>query len=181
MGKWLAAAERPLTLHILHPGGAAAAHAEAKEAAEAEDPFAVPYKAPVTMAADSTHPAAKLGQISSYTFEKPGALGFRDLAEIDEGVVIQGLAPNSFAAALGIPLGGIIINVNGDDAKLQKEKLMKQMNNATRPMTILVVLASTTYIANALAQRETRPKLEAQDAGNAVQPHIRAASARPDP
>ena len=171
VGKWLATAERPLTLQILHPGGAAAVHARVAAIAEAEDPFAVPYKAPLDTPADSKHPAAKLGPISSHTFDKPGSLGFKELSDIDEGVVITSLGTNSAAATLGVPVGGIIIGVNGDDAKLQKDKLSKQMSTASRPLTLLVVAASSNFIANAMAQREARPNPETQGAGSAVQPY----------
>ena len=174
VGKWLAAAERPLVLHILHPGGAAAARAGTASASEAEDPFAVPYKAPLAEPTNSSHPAArkKLGPISSHIFEKPGSLGFKDLQEIDEGVVISSLVPGSAASSLGVPVGGVIISVNGEDAKLQKGPLTKQMASASRPMTLLVISVGSTYLANAIAQRESRPAPEvATAAGNAVQPY----------
>jgi S1-C subfamily serine protease len=148
VGKWLAAAERPLIMDIMHPGGAAAAHAGTEAANAAEDPFALEYNAPQLAPTDLQHPAASLGPISSHTF-KDDNLGFKDLREVEEGVVIAAIAPGSAASQSGVPFGGIIIAVNGDEARMQKSALSRQMSSASKPMTLMIVAAPPSFVAQA--------------------------------
>jgi hypothetical protein len=67
VGRWLAAAERPLLLHIMHPGGAGAAAAAAGTVAAADAEELETHAASLKMP-ECNHPAAKLGPISSHTF-----------------------------------------------------------------------------------------------------------------
>ena len=129
--KWIAAAERPLVLQIMHPGGAAAAAELTTVKEEADDPFAVVYNAPIDVST-SKHPGAKLGPISTHQFQS-GPLGFKELLEIDEGVVVSAVAPGSAAATSGVPIGGVIIAVNDEEAKTGKVALNKQMAAASKP------------------------------------------------
>ena len=116
VGKWLATAERPLVLQIMHPGGAAAAQSSLTAVNNtADDPFAVQYQAPQTKS--YTHPAANLGPVSSHMFDTSN-LGLKDLQEVNEGVIIAGIQSGSAAAAQGVETGSIIIAVNGDEARM---------------------------------------------------------------
>ena len=162
--KWIAAAERPLVLQIMHPGGAAAAAELTTVKEEADDPFAVVYNAPIDVST-SKHPGAKLGPISTHQFQS-GPLGFKELLEIDEGVVVSAVAPGSAAATSGVPIGGVIIAVNDEEAKTGKVALNKQMAAASKPMTLLVAAASSSHIAASAARREKEANAQAAAKSN---------------
>lgn len=163
VGKWLIEAERPLTLLILHPGGSAAAVANLTAVAEADDPFAVPYKAPINSPALQTHPGAGMGPISEHTFPEK-AIGITEFHEIEEGVVVVAVAPGSSASS--VPVGGIVVAVNNEEARLQRSGLLKQMANAQRPMTLLIAAAPPVVtLANMRRQSEESEQTKNSSSG----------------
>ena len=139
VGKLLATDERPLTIHILHPGGPAAAMAsDAEDETLSYDEFAVPARSAPT--APPSHPAASLGPITSHVLTQ-GLSGLKGFEETDSGVQISSLVPGSAATEAGLAVGGIIVSINGEEASLRKAALAKQLANADLPTKLLVVNA----------------------------------------
>lgn len=149
---WLATDERPLTLLILHPGGAAAVIASGTESADdsAVDEFAVPAagtpvplnqgqrKSETTVApskAQKTGRAASSTDATPYTFG-PGPMGLT-LSDASHGVIVS--AVNGAAEALAVPMGGVLIRINSEGAAgLSKAAATKLIAKASRPVTLMI-------------------------------------------
>ena len=95
------------------------------------------------------HPAlAVVGvTISSYEFTipgKPAALGIKTLKDTSaHGVAVGAVAATSPAKERGIPVGGVIIAVNGVAAELEKGALAKQIAQASRPLSLLMAWSNS--------------------------------------
>ena len=154
VGKWLAAAERPLVIQIMHPGGAAAAQASMSAATSTDDdPFAVQYEAPQNAAERRySHPAAKYRPIDTLTLDAT-SLGIKEMQETDEGVMVTAVIDGSAASTSGLSTGTIIIAINGEEAPMQKSAVSEQLRRALRPVTLTVVAAPERVVALAARRR----------------------------
>ena len=63
-------------------------------------------------------------------------IAMRDVGDEGDGVVIDRLKADSQAAALGVPIGGRIMSINGEVAESIRPLLAAQLKSATRPTTL---------------------------------------------
>lgn len=84
------------------------------------------------------------------------------------GTVIRRLKPGSQAAALGVPIGGTIVFVNGETAATDKEQLSSQLGSASRPTTLLI--APPVFDAALAIQVEAMIRTFDVDGGSIIEP-----------
>ena len=95
------------------------------------------------------HPALAVAGVTISTHEflapgKPAALGIKTLKDTPEhGAAVGAVAANSAAKDSGVPVGGVVVAVNGAAAELEKGALAKQITKAMRPMSLLMASGNT--------------------------------------
>ena len=182
IGKWLAAADRPVTLQIMHPGGAAAAIASLAAAVELieDDEFAVPVgrgllpaqpNVPMGSATETRSPSS-LGEVMPYTFGS-GSLGIA-FNDTPNGAVIS--AVSGAAEAQGVPVGGTLLQVNAESVIGQsKASVTNMLAKTSRPLELLI--RSVSALGEAAAASETASWPRGGDSSAAApSPSVKASS-----
>ena len=139
VGKMLAAAERPCTLHVLIEG-ANNKPASVSAAADDEDELSEQHGRPPAVPPPTRQQLLDAGRtLAPFSFG-PGPLGVT-LREEEGAVIIDTVADASAAHAQGLPPDGILVALNNADLLgLTKPEIGRMLGRAPRPMTLLIAL-----------------------------------------
>ncbi len=137
VGKWIAQAERPLTISvILTTADAAAGHKHADAVSPTPQRAAsAPLSKQKPLTPSMTLRAARVAPQDPVTVEiGPGPLGF-ELQDLAGAVSVVEVVPDSQAAKSGVPIGGVILSINGESVgALGKSAIAKLISKAARPI-----------------------------------------------